>query len=88
MNTLIKDKLSDKLASLKKNEAVISVFLSFEQNGKIADISYTLKNAENISVNEISQLDKKIRDNILATFSGREYSNFPVINYPAIYIRF
>ncbi|WP_316843886.1 hypothetical protein [Pedobacter psychrodurus] len=88
IKALTTEKLGAKLASFKKNEAVISIFLSFEQNGNVASISYILKNVNEITVNEISQIDKKIRNNIIAKFSGTGYLNFPVINYPAIYIRF
>ncbi|WP_179414249.1 hypothetical protein HDF19_16055 [Mucilaginibacter sp. E4BP6] len=73
--------LSDKLAALKNNKETMSVLVEFETDGKITDISFTLKEDTLVSLEDIEQIDYSLRKNITATFTGENYKHYIAINY-------
>lgn len=79
---LIKDILKDRAIELSKNKDRIDLsFRLLQENGSIESISYFLPGNTKITLEEISKIDRLIKKNIHATFSGKEYTNFYLINY-------
>jgi protein-arginine kinase len=81
INQIIYNVLNDKLVALKNNKETMSVLVNFEPNGKITDISFTLKEKTQITLEEIEDIDQKLRKNITASFTGEAYKHYIAINY-------
>ena len=81
LKQIIYNKLSNKLNSLKSNKETMRVNIEFEPNGKVTDIIFTLKENTNITLEDIEQIDQKIRRDINATFTGENYKQYIAIDY-------
>ncbi len=74
--------LEGKLEKLKMNDEQLTIRYVFGQDGNVLDISsYSLSKNTLISPKELAQIDKCLRENVKATFNGREYLEFPAIRY-------
>lgn len=78
---LILDVLKAKTTGLKANKESIRIAIVFAQNGNIETISYSVKGNTHITLQEIAKIDKKLKSNIKATFTGPDYMNHYFITY-------
>lgn len=78
---IVYDVLSKKLDALKKNKEDINLIFHFEPNGNLTDISFILPENTLISLQDIEEIDRRMRANIKATFSGKQYLQYIAINY-------
>ncbi|NEU10161.1 hypothetical protein GZH53_17690 [Flavihumibacter sp. R14] len=77
-----------KLENLRKNEDFVQVILTFEKSGKLTDIGYGLKKTTLVSLGEIAEIDARLRDSIVATFTGNTYKEYNFLIYSLGIIKF
>jgi hypothetical protein len=73
--------LGEKLNSLKNNKEVMSYILYFKHDGQISDISFGLHKNTLITLQEIEEIDRRLRTTVKATFTGKAYLQYEVVNY-------
>jgi hypothetical protein len=73
--------LTGKLAALKKNGEILYLNIKFLQNGNITDLSYTLHENTIITLQDIETIDRQLRMNVKAKFTGVQYHQYEVIYY-------
>ena len=78
---IVLDILFNKKEILKSNKEAIGIRYIFYPNGQIMNIDFVLMKATVITPAEISAIDRCLRKEIKASFSGEEYKSFPVIPY-------
>ena|SRR5690606_29480993 len=72
--------LKDKLKKLRTNGEKITIFYVFGQGGDIVDIEgYFLPRHTVITPRELALIDKRLRKEVKASFTGPDYLNWPVI---------
>jgi|GEM_PF-1919894 len=80
--TIIYEVLKDKLEALKNNREKFIIYYVFGQDGNVVDIpSYNLFRYTSITPKELALIDKRLRKEVKTTFKGRNYLQFPVIEY-------
>ncbi|WP_293786035.1 hypothetical protein [uncultured Pedobacter sp.] len=78
---IIFDVLKENLEKLKKNDENISLSFDLSQNGQILSIGYSLNQKTFISIEDIAEIDKRIKDEIKVNFTGTDYLQYDVISY-------
>jgi len=78
---IIFDVLKPKLKHLKVNSEILSLSFSISENGTVLNISYFLNQKTYISVRDIAEIDKRIKDEIRVNFTGTDYLQYYVISY-------
>jgi|SRR6185312_16212931 len=78
---IVYDVLNQKLAALKQNKEQINLITNFEPNGKLTGISFGLHENTLITLEDIEKIDRQLRQNIRATFTGKEYLQYVAITY-------
>lgn len=74
--------LKGKLGELATNSEKIVIYYVFGQDGNIVDISfYILPRNTVITPEELALVDKRLRNEVTASFKGPDYLNWPVIFY-------
>ncbi|SFH35247.1 hypothetical protein [Pedobacter insulae] len=74
--------LGKKRARFKEKKAFLSLSLTFKKDGKLEDAFYALYNDFNVTLEEIADIDKKLKAGaIKATFTGIEYLDYQFIHY-------
>ena len=81
---IIDEVLSQKLAALHKGKEKIDVAFDFHPNGELTDISYGLRENTLITLQDIEEIDQRLRSAIRATFTGRAYLQYEAIYYPVL----
>jgi hypothetical protein len=81
---IINEVLNVKLGALKRNKENIDVAFDFYPNGAIADVGYTLRKNTVITLQDIEEVDQRLRSTIKATFTGRAYLQYEAIYYPIL----
>jgi len=72
--------LKNKLKKLRINDETITVYYVFGQDGDVVDISfYILPRNTVITLRELALIDKRLREEVKASFKGPDYLNWPVI---------
>jgi len=72
--------LKDKLKNLRTNGEKITIFYVFGQDGDIVDIEgYFLPRNTVITPRELALIDKRLREEVKASFKGPDYLNWPMI---------
>jgi len=66
---------------LKKNKEEMGLIFAFELNGDLTQITFSLHGNTLITLQQIEEIDKQLRANVKASFTGKWYSQFPVIDY-------
>jgi hypothetical protein len=79
--TIIQKVLKPRLEKLHKNEDFVHIILVFEKSGKLSDVSYGLKKSTLISLEEIAEIDTRLRNSIVAAFTGDDYKKYKFIIY-------
>lgn len=75
--------LNYKLEALKKNKETLSIIFVFEPSGKLTDIGFFPKEKTIISLEDIENIDTKLRQTVKVTFTGTQYKYYIGINcYP------
>lgn len=78
---IVLDILNSKRDILKSNKEAIGIRYIFYPDGRIMNIDFILLQKTIITPNEISAIDKRLRNELRASFSGEEYKAYPVIHY-------
>ena len=73
--------LNNKLDALKHNKEIMNIILKFHPDGQITDIGLGLHENTLITLQEIEDIDRQLRVNIKATFTGKQYLQYIAINY-------
>lgn len=81
--SVVLDILKSKLNKLKSNKDYISVDYIFYPSGAVMRIDYILPKHTIITPKDLDKIDKCLRKEIKAHFTGNEYKAFPVIHYNA-----
>ncbi|MEJ5993682.1 hypothetical protein WG904_04550 [Pedobacter sp. Du54] len=89
----VKEIINTVLASNRKelsaNKDRIALSFAFlEQDGSIESISYFLNGNTLIGLKDIAKIDKEIKKNIKATFTGNEHTNYYLIYYGSLSLIF
>lgn len=79
--SIIMDVLKSKLVALRENKDFIKVSYVFYQNGEVMNIDYILPQHTLITPREIAEIDHRLRKEIKAWFTGRDYKEYPAIYY-------
>jgi len=87
-NAIIQKVLKPKNEKLHQNEDFVHVIFKFEQSGKLTDISYGFKKGTLISLEDIAEIDARLRKNITASFTGKAYKDYKFLIYYLRQIRF
>jgi len=85
---IIREVLKLKTKELRQNEDFPLVILQFEQSGKLTDISYGFKKGTLISLEDIAEIDARLRRTIKATYTGITYKDYKILMYSLDIIRF
>ena len=86
---IINDILIDKREGLQKNNDRIDLSFTFlQESGNIENISYFFNGNTIINLKDIAKIDKELKKNIKATFTGDEYKNFYLISYGMVSVTF
>ncbi|WP_316785554.1 hypothetical protein [Pedobacter frigiditerrae] len=86
---IINDILIDKREGLQQNKDRIDLSFTFlQESGIIENISYFFNGSTMINLKDIAKIDKQLKKNIKATFTGNEYKNFYLIPYGMVSITF
>lgn len=81
--------LTTNIKELEKNKDRIGLSFEFlSENGEVESILYGLNGNTLITLKEISKIDKEIKKNIKATFTGKEHNNFYLISYGEVSVVF
>ena len=78
---IVKEVLKDKIVELRENKDYISIRYVFYQNGQVMNINYGLPQYTLITPTEIAEIDQRLRKEVKAWFTGRDYKQFPAIHY-------
>ncbi len=79
---IVYNELTNKLKELHNHNESLSIYFVFETNGELTDTYYTLQENTLITSQEIDAIDNRLRAEIRATFTGRDYQNYKAVNYP------
>ena len=87
-NAIIQQVLKPKNEKLHQNEDFVNVLFRFERSGKLSDISFGLKPNTLISLEDIAEIDARLRGIISATYTGKAYKDHKTFMYSLGMIRF
>jgi hypothetical protein len=73
VDNLIYQAFGTKLNALKDRKETLGIIFIFKPDGSIVDVSFSLHYNTIITLEDIEAIDKALRANIKATFTGREY---------------
>lgn len=77
---VLQEVLKDKLNKLNTNNEEITIRYVFSQEGNVVDISsYSLSRNTLVTPKELALIDKRLRKEVKATFTGPAYLQWPVI---------
>lgn len=79
--SIVMDILKDKLVLLKENKDFVGINYVFYQNGKVMNIDFILPKYTLITPTEIARIDTRLRKEMKAWFTGRDYKEYPAIHY-------
>ncbi len=82
IKTIVYDVLGNKIKELHNHNETFSVWFVFETTGELTDINYSLQENTIITTQEIDAIDVRLRAEVKATFTGRDYQNYKAVNYP------
>lgn len=78
---IVYDVLGDKTKELHEHKEVFSVWFVFEINGVLTDTNYTLQENTTITTKEIDAIDARLRSEVKATFTGKNYLTHKAVEY-------
>ncbi|SFH35193.1 hypothetical protein SAMN04489864_109136 [Pedobacter insulae] len=86
---IIRNILEPHTKELSANKDQITLQFTFVQkDGSIESISYSLNGNTLISLKEIAKMDRQIKKQVKATFTGTEHNNYFFINYGYVRVIF
>ncbi|MBB2143932.1 hypothetical protein GM921_00415 [Pedobacter sp. LMG 31464] len=86
---IVSDVLNGKRNDLQQNKDRIDLSFTFlQENGSIENISYFFNGNTKINLKDIAKIDKEIKKNVKATFTGNDYKNFYLIPYGMVSVVF
>ena len=71
--------LSNKLQQLKANKETLVIIMNFTTQGEACDVSFSMKKNTVISIEDIEEIDSRLRKTIHMTFIGQQYKNHEVL---------
>ena len=84
---IVNDALVGKKKDLQENKDRIDISFDFlREGGSIESISYSFNGNTLINLKDIAKIDRELKKNIKATFTGNEYKNFFLISYSEVSI--
>ena len=89
VNEIVYSVLKNKLKELKDNHEFMNIGVVFEQDGSLVDVEYfTLSQNTLINIEEIDQINKKLKNEIRMRFTGRDYLDYKAFAYSFPMIKF
>lgn len=79
--SIVMDVLKDKRVILRENKDFVRVNYVFYQNGDVMNINFSLPKHTLITPTEIARIDQRLRKEMKAWFTGRDYKEYPAIHY-------
>jgi hypothetical protein len=73
--------LNNKLSALKKNAETMDLILVFHPDGKLTDVAFGLRENTLVTLQDIEEIDRRLRTEIKASFTGKQYAYYIAINY-------
>lgn len=84
---IVNDALAGKKKDLQQNKDRIGLSFEFlQETGSIESINYSFNSNTLINLKDIAKIDRELKKNIKATFTGNEYKNFYLISHPGVNI--
>ena len=81
--------MSVKKKDLQQNMDRMDLSFTFlQENGSIESISYFFNGNTLINLKDIAKIDRELKKNVKATFTGNEYKNFYLISYGMVSVTF
>lgn len=78
---IVLDVLNNKRNILTSNKEAMGIRYIFYPDGRIMNINFILLQKTAITPQEIAIIDKRLRSELKASFTGTEYKGYPVIHY-------
>ncbi|WP_129714754.1 hypothetical protein [Pedobacter sp. SYP-B3415] len=76
-----------KIKNVGHSMVIIAVNIKFEQDGRVASIIYSVSDKfAVVTIEDLATIDKELREDLKATFSGKDYLDHQIISYPIIRI--
>lgn len=88
VKAIIQQVLKTKKQKLDQNEDFVHIEFVFEPSGKLADISYGVEKRTLISLDDLAEIDARLRKSINATFTGNAFKDYKFLSYSYGTIRF
>jgi len=85
---IIQQVLELKYEKLHQNEDFVNVQLIFERSGKLTGISYGLKKNTLITLEDVAEIDTRLRKTVIATYTGRDIKDHKIFLYSLGMFRF
>ncbi len=86
---IINGVLASKKEDLLQNKDRIDLSFTFlQENGSIESVSYFFNGNTLINLKDIAKIDRMLKKEIKATFTGNEYKNFYLISYGVVSVVF
>jgi len=86
---IVNNVLSVKKKDLQQNMDRMDLSFTFlQENGSIESISYFFNGNTLINLRDIAKIDRELKKNVKATFTGNEYKNFYLISYGMVSVTF
>ena len=73
--------LNKKLPALKQNKEQMTIIITLEPDGKLTDVSFTLRENTLVTLEDIEAIDRQLKANIKATFTGNQYKQYIAMDY-------
>ncbi len=78
---IVYDVLGEKTKELHRHKEAFSVWFVFEVNGVLTDTNYSLQENTIITTKEIDAIDARLRAEVKASFTGKNYLNYKAVEY-------
>ena len=78
---IIQQVLKPKYENLHKNEDFVHVDLIFESSGELSDITFGVMKNTLVSLEDLAEIDARLRNTLSATYTGREFKDHKIFIY-------
>lgn len=88
VKAIIQQAFKTKKEKLHSNKDFLHIEFNFERSGKLSDISYGVEKKTLISMEDLANIDTRLREVIRATFTGNAFNDYKYLSYSFGTIRF
>ncbi len=81
IKAIVYDVLGSRTKELHEHNESFDVWFIFETTGALTDTYYSLQENTIITTKEIDAIDARLRSEVQATFTGKEYQNYKAVRY-------